>query len=79
MSGRGDTIDSDRTRDSEGRIIEPTTGLPIDLSKGDGAGGTDATPVHGYHAGGSSTTGTTGTTGGSSTGGGFGHLQDHSR
>ncbi|KAL8647948.1 MAG: hypothetical protein Q9226_006216, partial [Calogaya cf. arnoldii] len=70
VSGRGDTIDSNRTRDSEGRVIEPTTGLPIDLSKGDGAGGTDGTPVHGYH--GSSTTG------GSSTGGGFGHLQDHS-
>ncbi|KAL8852552.1 MAG: hypothetical protein Q9221_002548 [Calogaya cf. arnoldii] len=71
VSGRGDTIDSNRTRDSEGRAIEPTTGLPIDVSKGDGAGGTDGTPVHGYH--GSSTTG------GSSTGGGFGHLQDHSR
>ncbi|KAL8675511.1 MAG: hypothetical protein Q9168_000023 [Polycauliona sp. 1 TL-2023] len=74
VSGRGDTIDSNRTRDNEGRVVEPSTGLPMDLSKGNGAGGTDATPVHGYHP-----TGTTGTTGDSSTGGGFGHLQDHSR
>ncbi|KAL8992976.1 MAG: hypothetical protein Q9169_006689 [Polycauliona sp. 2 TL-2023] len=79
VSGRGDTIDPNGTRDNEGRAIEPTTGLPIDLSKGDGAGGTDSTPVHGYHAGGSGATGTTGTAGDSSTGASFGHLQDHSR
>ncbi|KAL8985054.1 MAG: hypothetical protein Q9205_001145 [Flavoplaca limonia] len=78
-SGRDGLIDSNRSRDNEGRGIEPTTGLPIDVSKGDGAGGTDATPVHGYHPEGSSTSGTAGTTGGSSTEGGFGHLQDHSR
>ncbi|KAL9034811.1 MAG: hypothetical protein Q9180_005202 [Flavoplaca navasiana] len=78
-SGRDGLIDSNGSRDNEGRAIEPTTGLPIDVSKGDGAGGTDATPVHGYHPEGSSTSGTAGTTGGSSTEGGFGHLQDHSR
>ncbi|CAF9938892.1 MAG: hypothetical protein HETSPECPRED_001412 [Heterodermia speciosa] len=36
----------------DGRVIEPHTGLPMDLSKGDGsggAGGTDSTPVPGYH------------------------------
>ncbi len=77
MIGRGDTFESDQTREGQGRISEPQTGLPMDLSKGDGAGGTDSTPVHGYHPDGSSTT--TGTTGGSSTGEGFGHLQDHPR
>ena len=37
---------------ADGRVVEPHTGLPIDLSKGDGsggAGGTDSTPVPGYH------------------------------
>ena len=33
----------------DGRIIEPHTGLPMDLSKGDGAGGTDGNPIPGYH------------------------------
>ncbi|KAI4197931.1 MAG: hypothetical protein LQ350_005585 [Teloschistes chrysophthalmus] len=50
VASRGDTVDSDKTRDAQGRIVEPHTGLPIDLSKGDGAGGTDSTPVHGYHS-----------------------------
>ncbi|KAL8779805.1 MAG: hypothetical protein Q9213_006763 [Squamulea squamosa] len=76
VTGRGDTVDSDKTRDSQGQIVEPHTGLPINVSKGDGAGGTDANPIHGYNPDGSSATGTTG---GSSTEGGFGHLQDHSR
>ncbi|KAI9721185.1 MAG: hypothetical protein M1812_002346 [Candelaria pacifica] len=30
-------------------VIEPHTGLPMDLSKGDGRGGTDANPIPGYH------------------------------
>ncbi|KAL8915176.1 MAG: hypothetical protein Q9171_000295, partial [Xanthocarpia ochracea] len=68
VTGRGNTFESDNTRDGQGRTAEPHTGLP---------GGTDSTPVHGYHPDGSSTT--TGTTGGSSTGEGFGHLQDHPR
>ena len=38
----------------DGRVVEPHTGLPMDLSKdasgGAGAGGTDGTPVSGYHA-----------------------------
>lgn len=36
----------------DGRVVEPHTGLPMDLSKGDGsggAGGTDSSPVPGYH------------------------------
>lgn len=31
------------------RAIEPHTQLPIDLTKGTGAGGTDANPIPGYH------------------------------
>lgn len=50
VAGRGDTVDSDKTRDAHGRVIEPHTGLPIDLSKGNGGGGTDSTPVPGYHS-----------------------------
>lgn len=36
----------------DGRVVEPHTGLPVDLSKdtSGGAGGTDSTPVPGYHA-----------------------------
>lgn len=37
----------------DGRVLEPRTGLPTDLSKGDtsgGVGGTDSTPVPGYHS-----------------------------
>ncbi|KAL8715573.1 MAG: hypothetical protein Q9220_000909 [cf. Caloplaca sp. 1 TL-2023] len=85
ITGRGDTVDSDKTRDASDKIVEPQTGLPIDLQKGDGAGGTDSTPVSGYHPEQSGTHGTTtGSTGaitGSSTAGegGFGHLMDHSR
>ncbi|KAL8951931.1 MAG: hypothetical protein Q9222_002115 [Ikaeria aurantiellina] len=85
ITGRGDTVDSDRTRDANDKIVEPQTGLPMNLQKGDGAGGTDSTPVPGYHPGASGThgtaTGSTGTTTGSNTGGegGFGHLMDHSR
>ncbi|KAI9701206.1 MAG: hypothetical protein M1836_001875 [Candelina mexicana] len=30
-------------------VIEPHTGLPMDLSKGDGRGGTDSNPIPGYH------------------------------
>ena len=33
----------------DGPVIEPHTGLPMDLSKGDGSGGTDSTPTSGYH------------------------------
>ncbi|KAL9597237.1 MAG: hypothetical protein Q9219_005280 [cf. Caloplaca sp. 3 TL-2023] len=81
ITGRGETIDSDKTRDSEGRLVEPQTGLPLDLNKGDGAGGTDSNPIPGYHAGQSSTGGTTGgVTGGTADQGeGFGHFQDHPR
>ncbi|KAL8813888.1 MAG: hypothetical protein Q9223_006848 [Gallowayella weberi] len=74
VAERGETVDSERTRDDRDRIVEPQTGLPINPSKGDGAGGTDSTPVPGYHPDAGSNT-----TGGTSTGGGFGHLQDHSR
>ena len=37
----------------DGRVVEPHTGLPVDLSKGDGAGGTDDTPIPGIHGHGS--------------------------
>lgn len=35
----------------DGRVVDPHTGLPMDLSKDPtgGAGGTDSTPVPGYH------------------------------
>lgn len=78
VTERGDTIDSDRRRDGEGRLTEPHTGLPINTQKGDGAGGTDSTPIAGYHPEQSGTHGTdTITTSGE--GGGFGHFQDHAR
>lgn len=41
--------------------IEPHTGLPINLAKGTGEGGTDGSPVPGYHShDGGVTGGTTG-------------------
>lgn len=80
VAGRGDTIDSDRTRDDQGRVVEPHTGLPINTSKGDGAGGTDANPIPGYHPEQSGTHSTTGTASGASDQGqSFGHFQDHAR
>jgi len=33
----------------DGRVVEPHTGLPADLNKGAGVGGTDNTPVPGVH------------------------------
>ncbi|KAL9615190.1 MAG: hypothetical protein Q9167_000396 [Letrouitia subvulpina] len=89
VAGRGDSLNSDVKTDSQGRIIEPRTGLPIDLSKGTGAGGTDSSPVPGFSSPGdtlqSSNSGTGGvgtTSSGTHPPGGegsFGHLQDHPR
>lgn len=77
VSGRGETVNPDSTTDNEGRVIEPRTGLPVDTSKGDGAGGTDSTPIHGIHHGQSGTHGATTASG--SGGESFGHFQDHAR
>ncbi|KAL9028644.1 MAG: hypothetical protein Q9196_003022 [Gyalolechia fulgens] len=82
IAGLGDTVDSDRTRDGQGRMVEPHTGLPINTSKGDGAGGTDSSPVPRYHpepsgTHGTSTMGTAGDAAGQ--GESFGHFEDHSR
>ena len=33
----------------DGHVIEPHTGLPMDLSKGDGRGGTDESSAPGFH------------------------------
>ncbi|KAL9019810.1 MAG: hypothetical protein Q9185_002954 [Variospora sp. 1 TL-2023] len=78
VTERGGTIDADRTRDGEGGLTEPHTGLPINTQKGDGPGGTDSTPIAGYHPEQSGTY-STGTTTGPSEGGSFGHFQDHAR
>ena len=43
VSGRGESL-------PPGEVIKPHTGLPMDIGKyGTGAGGTDDTPVPGYH------------------------------
>lgn len=43
ISDRGESLPG-------GEVIEPHTGLPVNISKyGTGAGGTDGTPVPGYH------------------------------
>ena len=49
--GAGSTGAGGRETLPDGRVVEPHTGLPIDLSKDSsgGAGGTDGTPVPGYH------------------------------
>ncbi|KAL9045636.1 MAG: hypothetical protein Q9214_001353 [Letrouitia sp. 1 TL-2023] len=89
VAGRGDSLDPDVQTDSQGQVIEPRTGLPIDLSKGTGAGGTDSSPVPGFSNPGdtleSSNAGTDGV-GTASSGahppggeGSFGHLQDQPR
>ncbi|KAL8943227.1 MAG: hypothetical protein Q9216_001215 [Gyalolechia sp. 2 TL-2023] len=75
IAERGNTIDSDRTRDDQGRLVEPHTSLPINTAKGDGAGGTDASAIPGYHPGQSH--GTADKANGQ--GEGFGHFQEHSR
>ena len=58
VAERGDNV----TAGTDGRVIEPHTGLSIDLSKGTGAGGTDSNaPIRGFHghnAGAGSGTGT---------------------
>ncbi len=46
VAERGDNV----TTGSDGRAIEPHTGLPIDLSKGTGEGGTDGGVVPGFHS-----------------------------
>lgn len=33
-----------------GTIVDPQTGLPVDLEKGTGAGGTDSGTMPGYHS-----------------------------
>lgn len=50
--GVGSTGAAGRETLPDGRVIEPHTGLPMDLSKdtSGGRGGTDDTPVSGYHA-----------------------------
>ncbi|KAL8926030.1 MAG: hypothetical protein Q9208_003171 [Pyrenodesmia sp. 3 TL-2023] len=77
VTGVGETVNADSTRDNEGRLIEPRTGLPVDTSKGDGAGGTDSTPIHGIHPEQSGTRGATTASG--NEGDSFGHFQDHAR
>ncbi|KAL8871393.1 MAG: hypothetical protein Q9174_002760 [Haloplaca sp. 1 TL-2023] len=77
FAGREDTVDLDNTRDPKGGRIEPVTGLPVDTSKGEGAGGTDSTPVPSNTYGQSA--GTSGTAAGAGNQEGFGHLMDHKR
>lgn len=38
------------TRVPGGTIIDPQTGLPVNLEQGSGAGGTDSGTMPGYHA-----------------------------
>lgn len=65
----------------DGRSIEPHTGLPVDLSKGTGQGGTDGAPqLSGIHQHGGASSGTgydqgldSGRQGGASTGTGYGN------
>ena len=59
-------------------MIEPVTGLPVDPSKSEGAGGTDYTPVPSNTSYGEST-GTSGTATSAGTKEGFGHIMDHKR
>lgn len=62
MPEPGSTLDASGT--SGETVTEPHTGLPTDLSKGTGAGGTDGSSVPGYHSqDGGVTGGTGGTTG----------------
>ena len=86
VTGRGDFVGSDTRIDEQDRPTEPTTGLPIDISKGTGAGGTDSSAVPGFHRSKDGPDSTNLDSGNVMDGshsqqneGSFGHLQDHSR